>query len=592
MSLTALFSGSCSRTLTFDSTDTAVGTIELKIGLDRIRTRAATETETDAENRISTLDVAIYNNSSETNTPIIFRHYNTAALAALTKWASEGIVSIALTLQEHDALDGSAGSIYVAANTPIGLSSDTSIAALKQMVINVMPEAESQFVMEGHIYNLPLVLPDGVPFGNRAVALERLAAKVRCTIALTDDNLPAGTRWGTPTVALDNRVVWSRLVHDASYMPSDDDYTSDSASRNWIDAQSTATLYCFENTRQDEANCATTLLINVPLISAWGSTDNYYKITLGAGTLQRNNIYDLNVTVNRTGSSVIEQALSLEGGITIAPWEDYDSDGSVICDHLYVPKTHIQKYFNSLDIFYQASGTPQVKCYAIAADGTPGEEISDAVVQINHAAEPLQGHVTLSKTSPSAFTSPTPRYYVVFTVRTIVKGVVIEDYPTSYLDTDPSTGTKNPFVFITRQPTEQVKVGTVTETIEGVGYRTPFDEYTNQLVAAKFEVAPKTTQATMTFIEAERYCRNLQSETAKPWRVPTLAELRLIRRGTLLDADCRTALDMSGDYHICAQRTGSALSQSPTVDFPNAAGAYSDDVIITNTETAIIRCVR
>lgn len=557
--LFSVFLGACSTE--YDTSEGAVsggGGVRIRIGVDN-GTRAVQAGEGN-ESKIDTVTFFFFNDAGESILKRTFKPSDLADADAQPYWTAEDIIVFP---EDDKAKISQATSLYVVTNH---IPSSNTKSELEREVLGyeTFPQdTNSLFVMEGHRLNGGKFDVDRVPLAT--LQLRRCALKLRLYLTLGEPgtgNLSNVAKWGgIPRGRRMNVPMESFIIEPSSPEALDSlERSGDSnMTRFYPDrympeeiAQHGGQLpylqaYSYECDWSVNLQNELTFYINLPYYekadSSYEILHNYYKIHIDTDRARRNTVYEVYATVKDIGSPTIDfPAILAQRSVNISDWFGDPIDVTVTNDHLALYNSHYDMYGENLAFKYRASSQPES---FLAVPYLNGEgETEYTVLQESEATADLRdysvgnGTAVLWRKGYERFGVPSPRTFNCFLrVRTIVKPVIIDQYPTSYYGRN-EDGTVDYFHIITPVATTEYPIGYAIEKDADGFYKNSNQQTANGNVSPDFRIfAQDITVGGRTFSvndrvqnpeEAVAYCKELQKATGQKWVVPTEQELKLI----------------------------------------------------------------
>lgn len=592
------------------------GGVRIRLGVDN-GTRAVQAGEGN-ESRIDTVTFLFFNEAGESVLRRTFGPSDLADTSAQPYWSTQDIIMFP---QSDNEPISKATSLYIVTNhTP----SATTKSELRNEILGTETfpqDTNSLFVMEGHRENGAKFNLDNVPLAS--VQLRRCALKLRLYVTLGEPgkgNLANVLEWGSvPRGRRMNVAMESYIMEpsDPTTMNTLQRSGDSSLSRFYPDsflpediAQHGGMLpnlqgYAYECDWSLEAKQELTIYMNLPYYDKSDPTTevvhNYYKIHIDPDRLRRNTIYEVRVTVNDLGSPTIDfPSILAQRSITICDWFGKEVDVTITNDQLALYSGHYDMYGENLTFRYRASSQPIGYLVTLHTnpDGSPGYETlpeTEATVDLTDYSVG-NGTASIWRKGHSRFGLPTPRSFSCYLrVRTIVKPVRIDQYPTSYYGTD-NDGNPDYFHIITPIDTPEYPIGfslekdydglyvNSTQTTANVNVSPDFRIFSKDLTVdgRTFSIQDKV----MNPADAVDYCKDLQKATGERWVVPTEREMKLIALACSLpkEEDKVDSQMPVGQYYVA--RTSSDY-RGYVVSIPDGATSETN----WNGGSYYIRCV-
>lgn len=470
--------------------------------------------------------------------------------------------------------------IHVVANNQADLSSineGTTLSELKNTVFRspdflakggISPQ--TSFVMDGTITKIVNLNNPYIGL----VELKRAASKIR--VRLLDVDVPGFTQTGEASVNLVHFTDKSALLEggNAPILIPDDWKNTVGRKLETISSKggktTSAPFYAYANDWSGDKNRETYLEIYVPLkkndsneeaetfkyripITPRGLTDDEAQYM---NKLQRNFLYDIEVTINILGSRE-ERPIEIKGNYIISDWEELNIQVQITGAHYLVvsEKDVTMPNRNNYTLQFNSS-IPDVKMvlgslkatytYVDADTGLPvttpvaSGQMPNVSVQSNVAA----GTITINSPIPINFIPKDIEFEV--TNGTLTETITVKQLPATYFTTEKGTKSNlrtqldishnNPFMYkiTTLAPSGEIIWG--FPPLDSIGNTVNSSETAN-MVSPSFMMASQFgATSPMSYSNGVTNCQNYWEETSKDgntvryedWRLPTEAEIKFI----------------------------------------------------------------
>lgn len=423
------------------------GRITLRFSLPQSQSRVAGATEEEGtgslnENRIKSLDVFIYQAGGDDC--LFYQHIVPAPeLTDAVEYSKDLTVT-----QERFSLN-MPHDIYVVANYSETIPAEgLSLTALKTMAVSALDadRLQESFFMDGV---RTMVLNDGLIVNKEiAVTLKRAAAKIRVTPRMTNGYSLADDAFISKKLV--NYASAGSLIADGNLTdPALKEMTGFTEQNSGAGNNNQMIVYSYANDWNKEVSKETYLLINVPLKDAQGAVymQNYYKVPVNyrldaSGTdnpslyrLERNNLYDITVMIDKQGATTPEAAVALNANYIIRDWTTKQILVEVEGVHfIYVQDTKITLPNNTDFTTVFQSSSPDVTIgnitvnEAAIANGSQG-------VNITWTPNAKSGNIHIHSSLPVNFVAKE----ITFTVSNgagRTQEVSVSQYPALYIGSD------------------------------------------------------------------------------------------------------------------------------------------------------------
>lgn len=423
------------------------GSLMLQVMLPVEQFTKASETGADElnENKVSTLDVFIYQEGEEACV-----HYQRITPAA-------GLVRYGLTKMQKDFALNAGYTVYVVANGGTATGSAKSLAELKAAVIAeaLDPDAvQSALLMDGK--SAVTVLNDGTNTNkNIDVSLKRGVAKIRVNLSYGTDYQPTGqVTKKLVNYAYDSRVLESGDAYSPA-LATTASYTNTDAVSGDADQ---IIFYSYANDWNSAVADETFIYLNVPIRKGAGTENHYYKLPANYRLasdgndpahlykLRRNYIYNITAHINGDGGSSAPEAVTLESvNYQVVDWTTNHVDVWIKnIMYLYIDEQEIvmNNISTYLTGFQSSSDNVEIQNLKVFVEGA---ETSTAGVSVTREPFVHNGSITINSTIPDNFVPRT----ITFDVENgdhIVQSVKITQYPPiwiGHITSQDVDGTKN-----------------------------------------------------------------------------------------------------------------------------------------------------
>lgn len=472
----------------------------------------------------------------------------------VTTWSS-GMVSIATnTLNNYSASD--IIKVYVIANTynnahRNALQACTTIDQIENLLETneynrhltlsggyyqpATPTNSKVFMMEAH--DEVLMNINRYPFAS--LTLRRLAVKVRLSLILDDPEITVGVpdpyfgSWAGDDIRyqLVNTARTTRLVNTGTPCKSSDRNFATTTYRalNYDPVTHTdeSVFYSLENEWVQNNVNETFLRLTIPYYNMDGVKidSNYYKIRFNVDQLRRNDFFDILATIKLIGSPVMSDPVLLPDA-RVAVVQDWDSaiiDIYQQADHIWVSSTKLNMYGAAGYFRMSSSRTPTFRSYFVPVDEVPAQDAA-SVTYLNYVlANRNKIYVNLVDTLVRFQDPPTLRVDIQAGI--LKKSLEYTCYPASYFYMDQDSVVHNHILMTPVAEPPFMSLGAAID--EGT---TSITASANEMVNYSLQIANTIATCVNNHNDAgaRTYCSNYTQDGFNDWRVPTLAEMKLI----------------------------------------------------------------
>lgn len=424
------------------------------------------------------------------------------------------------------------------------------------------------FLMEAH--DKVVMNPNRYPFVS--LTLKRLAVKIKIKVildqALYSEGMedPEFHRWAgedmqytvvrTPSV--------SRLVNTGNLCdPEERDYVITgykAFNYNAADSIDESTFYALENEWGSNSVDETYLRLTIPYYNNQNQRvdTNYYKIRFNESALNRNDFYSIEVSIKQLGSSEANDPLELENAsvLLVEDWNETDVDIYQQSDHIWVSATQIDMYGASSYFRLSTSRNPVFSAYYFPLSGLP--ESDDALISTSNYIPEERNRVEVVLIDTLVRFSQNKQLNVDIQSGILKKTVEFDCYPASvFFRSQYGIDQFGKLLTLAAEP----PFTQIAEAVETDG-RTSETQEANDCVAPSLQISSYVDVLTNTSgnYGAAQYCEDYTEGGFNDWRVPTLAEMKLIRMARE-EAISRT--DTSGAMYVSSFfGTGGAAGSS------------------------------
>ncbi len=571
------------------------------------------------ENLLESLYIIMYNKTRQER----LRTSDIYVTAGNPNWVG-GMVSIAAsTLNTYSETDSII--VFVIANTSVAaqrnaLQACSTAEDIKSVLDNYEYERHltlsgtyyqpanaanaRPFLMEAH--NEVLMNPNRYPFVS--LTLSRLAVKIRIKLILDQPEITAGVpdpyfnRWAGEDVTY-NLVRASsacRLVNTGNLCnPNERDFISTeykAFNYNEIDSTDESVLYTLENEWIQNNVNETFLRLSVPFYNNQGVKvdSNYYKIRLNVEEMRRNDFFDILATIKLVGSPIVTEPVVLPQArvAVVQNWDTASIDIYQQSDHIWVSSTRIDMFGASGYFRMSSSRTPTFRAYFLPAAAIPEQD--DAIISYTNyvLANRNKIYVNIIDTLERFRDYDTLRIDIQAGI--LKKSIEFYCYPASYFYMDQDSVIHNHILMTPVAEPPFMLLGPATE--EGITSNT---ESANLAVNYSIQIAD--TIATCINYDnhagARFYCSNYIQDGYDDWRVPTMAEMKLVlvARAAALTKNANDPFYKASSFPVnvnywtaksAAEGQGTS-NNVYAISFPSGT-----EVVLTTGASAYVRCVR
>ncbi|MFA6589058.1 MAG: hypothetical protein WCS66_01800 [Bacteroidales bacterium] len=393
------------------------------------------------------------------------------------------------------------------------------------------------FLMEAH--DEVLMNPNRYPFVS--LTLKRLAVKIKIKVILDQpmiseaQNDPGFNRWAgedmqytvvrTPSVS---RLVNTGFLCD----PEERNYVITgykAFNYNLADSIDESIFYALENDWNDNSVDETYLRLTIPYYNDLNQRvdTNFYKIRFNESSLKRNDFYSIEVSIKQLGSSEANDPVELDDAsiLLIEDWSQADVDIYQQTDYIWLSATQINMYGASSYFRLSTSRDPVFSAYFFPLIGIP--ENDEATISTSNYIPAEKNRVEVVLTDTLERFSLNKQLNVDIQSGILKKTVEFDCYPASvFFRNQYGIDQFGKLLTLTAEPPFMQ----IAEAVETDGRTSETDE-ANECVAPSLQISSHVDVLSNESgnYGAAQYCEDYAEGGFNDWRVPTLAEMKLIR---------------------------------------------------------------